>query len=416
MAKKKKEVREDSKGRQLKRGEYVRQSDGRLVYSYTDPLGRRKFIYANTLPELREKEKTLMKDQLDGLDVYARGLATLNTTFDRYIATKSNLRDTTRRGYIYTYDHFVRDTFGLKKIADIKYSDVLQFYLYLLEEEEIAMGTLDSVHCVIHPAFQLAVRDDILRKNPSDGVIAEVAKKAGKHRGTRHALTSKEQKTFMEYVANHPIFCHWWPIFATLLGTGMRIGECVGLRFEDVHIDKKYISVNHSAIYYPVKGEKTSTTRIHLPKTEAGIRTIPLLDTVKDAIYMAKEEQEELGIKSPVIDGMTGFVFLNRFGNLLNYQSVNMAIKRIVDTYNSEEEIAAAKENREPFFLPHFTCHNCRHTFATRLCERCTNLKVIQSVMGHKSIETTMDVYAEATEEKKQSEFELLAQELDNLF
>ena len=133
MAKKKKVIREDSKGRQLKKGEYVRQSDGRLVYSYTDPLGRRKFIYANTLPELRDKEKVLLKDQLDGLDVYARGLATLNTTFDRYIATKSNLRDTTRRGYVYTYDHYVRETFGLKKIADIKYSDVLQFYLHLLD-------------------------------------------------------------------------------------------------------------------------------------------------------------------------------------------------------------------------------------------------------------------------------------------
>ena len=196
----------------------------------------------------------------------------------------------------------------------------------------------------------------------------------------------------------------------------MRIGECVGLRFEDVHFDENYVSVNHSAIYYPVKGDKSSSTRIHLPKTEAGIRTIPLLDTVRDAIYMAKDEQEEMRIKSPVIDGMTGFVFLNRYGNLLNYQSVNMAIKRIIDSYNSEEELAAARENRDPFLLPHFTCHNCRHTFATRLCERCNNLKVIQSVMGHRDIQTTMNIYAEATEEKKQSEFELLSQELDNMF
>lgn len=66
--------------------------------------------------------------------------------------------------------------------------------------------------------------------------------------------------------------------------------------------------------------------------------------------------------------------------------------------------------------LPHFSCHHLRHTFATRLCEAESNLKVIQSVMGHRNIETTMDIYAEATEERKQESFEGLALKLDNLF
>ena len=193
--------RKDSKGRMLKRGEYVRTSDGRYVYSYTDPLGNRRFIYANDIVELREKEKTLMRDQLDGLDVYARGQATLNATFDRYISMKCNLRDSTKNGYLYTYDHFVRDGFGQKKIAEIKFSDVMQFYLHLINEEEIAVSTLDSVHCIIHPTFELAVRDDILRKNPSNGVMAEISKKTEKTKGIRHALTREQQKAFMDYVA-----------------------------------------------------------------------------------------------------------------------------------------------------------------------------------------------------------------------
>lgn len=66
--------------------------------------------------------------------------------------------------------------------------------------------------------------------------------------------------------------------------------------------------------------------------------------------------------------------------------------------------------------LPHFSCHHLRHTFATRLCEVESNLKVIQSVMGHRNIETTMDIYAEATDEKKQESFEGLALKLSNLF
>nr|MDN4743869.1 tyrosine-type recombinase/integrase [Lachnospiraceae bacterium C1.1] len=99
-----------------------------------------------------------------------------------------------------------------------------------------------------------------------------------------------------------------------------------------------------------------------------------------------------------------------------NPQTVNRTIKRIVETYNSEELLNAAKEKRDPELIPNFSCHVLRHTFATRLCEAESNLKVIQSVMGHRNIETTMDIYVEATEEKKQETFEGLASKLDNLF
>ena len=76
----------------------------------------------------------------------------------------------------------------------------------------------------------------------------------------------------------------------------------------------------------------------------------------------------------------------------------------------------AARENREPVMLPEFSCHHLRHTFATRLCEVESNLKVIQAIMGHKNIETTMDIYAEATERKKEETFETLAEKLEELF
>ena len=94
------------------------------------------------------------------------------------------------------------------KIAKIKFSEVLQFYYHLLNEEELSLGTLDSVHTLLHPTFQLAVRDEIIRNNPSNGVMKEVSKKAGKARGVRHALTI-EQRAFMDYIANHPVYYHW---------------------------------------------------------------------------------------------------------------------------------------------------------------------------------------------------------------
>lgn len=400
-------ARKDDRGRALRKGEVQRASDKRYMYTYTDPQGRRKFIYALDLTALREKEKQLIQDQLDGLDLYVSGKATINDTFDRYISTKHDLRETTRSNYLYIYDRFVRWTFGKKKIADVKFSDVLQFYLHLLDEEQLSIGTLDSVHTLLHPTFQLAVRDNIIRNNPSDGVMKEVSK--GRSRGIRHALTIEQQRAFMSYIANHPVYYHWWPLFTVLLGTGCRIGEVLGLRWEDLDFENRVISINHSLVYYPIGKSRTSVQRISRPKTDAGIRTVPMLDTVYDAFQMEWEEQEETGFNQSEIDGMTGFVFMGRFGAVPNPQSVNRAIKRIISSYNAEEAVQAKKERREPIILPDFSCHHLRHTFCTRLCEHETNLKVIQAVMGHRSIETTMDIYAEATDRKKQESFDKLS-------
>ena len=406
-------ARKDLRGRSLRKGEVQRQSDKRYMYTYRDPLGRRKYIYAMDLAELREKEAKLMKDQLDGLDLYVAGKASLNETFDRYMSAKYNLRESTRSAYEYTYDHYVRDTFGRKRIAEIKYSDVLQFYYYLLNQKEISLGTLDSIHCLLHPTFQLAVRDEIIRKNPTDGVMKEISRESGKNRGVRHALTVQQQRAFMEYIANHPIYFHWWPMFTILLGTGCRIGEALGLRWQDLDFENRVISINHSLVYYQTRDSKKCMLRVSLPKTEAGIRTIPMLDIVKDAFEMLHEEQEENGFNETEIDGMTGFIFCNRFGGVPNPQTVNHTIKRILNQYNADEVVRAKKERREPIILPDFSCHHLRHTFCKRVCEHETNLKVIQAIMGHKNIETTMDIYAEATEEKKQESFENLAANLD---
>ena len=403
------QARKDLRGRALRKGEVQRASDKRYMYTYTDPLGRRKFIYANDLATLREKEKQLMKDQLDGLDLYVAGKATINDVFDRYMSTKYDLRETTRSNYLYIWEHFVKDTFGKKRIADIKFSDLLQYYLFLLNDEESALGTLDSVHCLIHPTFQLAVRDEIIRHNPSDGVMKEVSKRAGKSRGVRHALTLEQQRAFMDYIANHPVYYHWWPLFTVLLGTGCRIGEGLGLRWQDLDFEKRTISINHSLVYYPEGSSRRSVLKVSKPKTEAGIRIIPMLDIVYDAFQMELEEQEETGYNQIEIDGMTGFIFTNRNGSAPNPQTVNRTIKRIISSYNADEVVRAKRQRREPVILPDFSCHHLRHTFCTRLCENETNLKVIQSIMGHRNIETTMDIYAEATEQKKQESIERLS-------
>ncbi len=409
------QARKDSKGRALRKGETQRKYDLMYIYTYTDPFThKRKYVYSKDLIELRKKEKELLKDQLDGLDVYAAGNSDLNFVFDRYISTKTELRSTTYSNYTYTYDHYVRETFGKKLIVDIKYSDVLHFYLYLLREKGIQVNTLDTVHSVLHPTFQMAVRDNIIRINPSDGVMAQVKKKQGKRHGVRHALTIEQQRAFMNYISENPAYCRWTPLFTVLLGTGCRIGEIIGLRWQDLDYENRMISINHSVTYYPRREDTYKCEfEVSLPKTEAGIRNVPMMDEVYNAFKEEAARQKEDGIFNKMeVNGMSGFIFANRFGSLHNPQAINRAIRRISENYNAEEILRAKREERPPVIIPHFSCHHLRHTFCTRFCENETNVKIIQAVMGHANIETTLDIYAEVTDMKKTEAFENLSRNL----
>lgn len=407
-------ARKDPKGRALRKGEIYRESDGRYAYGYVDPYGKRKFIYSKDLKKLREREEKLFKDQLDGLNVYVMGKASLNFVFDRYISTKSELRETTYTNYTYMYDRFVREGFGKRKIGEIKYSDVLYFYYDLLNDRGLQVNTLETIHTVLHPTFQLAVRDDIIRNNPSDGVMAEIKKKNTKKKNMRHALTIEQQRAFMNYIASSPVFVHWNPIFTVLLGTGCRIGEVVGLRWSDVDMEKRTIDINHSMTYYPRRTDTYKCEfKVSLPKTEAGIRILPMMQPVYEALQSEYERQKEDGFCTAVVDGMSGFIFSNRFGMIHNPAAINRAIRRILGAHNAEEIVKAKKEKREPIIIPHFSCHHLRHTFCSRFCENETNIKIIQEIMGHASIETTMDIYAEVNSDKKKESIEKLTKNLD---
>ncbi len=176
-------------------------------------------------------------------------------------------------------EHFIRDTFGKKKIKDVKYSDVLFFYTDLITNKGLQVNTLESINTVLRPTFELAVRDDIIRRNPVDGAYAEVKKRNGGARKSRRALTVEQQREFIDYVAKNPFFFHWYPFFVFLLGTGCRIGEAIGIRWDDVDMKKRTININHSLTYYTRSDNSFKCEfRVSEPKTEAGIRTIPMMD------------------------------------------------------------------------------------------------------------------------------------------
>ncbi len=124
---------------------------------------------------------------------------TLNQLVEKYLATKYDLKISTRLRYERTYEAYAMDNIGKRLINDIKYSDIRFFYYTLLRERNIKIGTVDSIHSVLHPAFQMAVRDDLIRNNPTDGVMAEVRKKHGNDAVVRHPLTIEQQRAFLSF-------------------------------------------------------------------------------------------------------------------------------------------------------------------------------------------------------------------------
>lgn len=408
-------LRKDSKGRVLRKGETIRSSNGMYQYAYTDKFGKRQFLYANDLAALRQKEEELLRDRFDGIDSHAAKNQSLNDIFDKYMATRKDLAARTYAGYMYQYNAYVRQTLGKRKIKDIKYSDVLYFYKGLMEEHNLSYGTIEHMQRELHPAFEMALRDCIIRSNPTHNVLGQLKKQTGAVRGVRKALTPEQQRAFFEFMDGHPVYDHWKPIFTFFIGTGVRVGELSGLTWKDIDFDNGFITIDHAVVYFAGKMNKTDK-RIYIstPKTEAGIRKIPMVKEVREALGEIKQYQLENSIYCKTsIDGYSDFVFLNRFGNVFLQQDLDRSLSRIIDAYNDDALHEAALKHKEALVLPHFTCHSLRHTFCARFCENETNLKVIQSVMGHIDIGTTMNIYAEVSEAKKKQSMEALATKLD---
>jgi integrase len=197
-----------------------------------------------------------------------------------------------------------------------------------------------------------------------------------------------------------------------MVGTGMRMGEVSGLRWCDIDMEKSEINVTHALVYYDHGKEKGCSYGINTPKTDAGNRIIPMLPMVKEAFIETKRMQEEAEISCNVsIDGYTDFIFVNRFGDVQHHSALNKALKRIIRDCN--DDILLKSNGREPsILLPPFSCHTLRHSFAIRLCEAGVNIKLVQAILGHVDISTTIEIYQNATKELQDHEIP----KIENMF
>ena len=404
--------RKDIYGKVLQRGEYQR-NDGRYMYSFTNDEHKRIYVYANTLEELRKKERAVLMQSWSGVEKLGEKV-TLNILYDRSMSLKTAIKPSTYASYRQMYDNHVREGFGKRDIEGIHYSDVLTFYNYLLNEKNLGIKSVQHIHAQLNSAFRLATRDGLIPRNPAEGCYGLIKRQGGLYERKIRALTLEEQREFLDFMYEHPVFGRYHSIFAVMLGTGLRVGELCGLRWEDIDLEKRLITIDHTLVHVkPIKGQTKEKVSISTPKTKCGARTVPMMlpviDALKEEYLIAKAKK----FKTVTIDGYKDFVFTQETGNVYSSIRLDYALKTIVEAHNKQEEAIAAVENRHPFYLPHISNHMLRHTFCSRLCERDVNIKVIQTLMGHASINITLDIYAEVSKEKQFEEIDKLAAEID---
>lgn len=215
--------RKDKSRAVLRTGESQR-ADGTYQFRWTDSNHKRFCVYAKTLDELRYKEEQIKKDKSDGIKTEAR-YTTVNEVYELWKELKRGLKNNTFENYKYMYETFVRHQIGSKTVSSLKKTDIKRFYNYLTDERQLKPSTIDSIHTVLHQILDMAVDDDYIRNNPSENVLRELKQAHCFKTEKRRALTRPEQELLLSYLKNTPAAQYWYPIFAVLVGTGLRVGD-----------------------------------------------------------------------------------------------------------------------------------------------------------------------------------------------
>ena len=403
--------RKDNKNRLLREGEYQRK-DGRYMYCCVDKNGEKITVYSWRLVEsdpyiagrkkdisLREKEKELQKKIINEIAI-GKSRMTLNNLIDRYLKTKKKLRKNTRSNYIGLYNKNVSNRLGNVEIKDIKKSDILQLYDEC--SKTLSNGTIHNIHnTILYPAFELAVEDDYIRKNPCTGCLKEYPYEI---LGIREALSIEEQYTFLKFLKYDKVYSKYFYVASLILATAIRCGEACGITWNDIDLDRQVIDINHQLRYHEVEGKYKF--EICPPKTEAGIRKIPIYDMTYELLQEIKREVKTNNIS---LDGYSNFIFSNsKNDNAIIPRQLSDSLEGACKKYNKKETRLAQIQNREPQLLPIITSHILRHTACTRMAEAGVDLKVLQEIMGHKHIKTTMEIYNHVNSQRMNKEAQKL--------
>ncbi len=389
------EKRRDTRGRVLRNGE-IQMADGRYRYKYTDTYGQSRYVYSWRLdkndrmpagkkrePSLREKEKQIAADLFDQI-VPEGGRLTVAALVEKYVSLKTGVRPTTEAGYRTVLNLLRREEFGHRRIDKVRISDA-KAWLIQLQKNGRGFSTIRTIRGILRPAFQMAVDDDLIRKNPFGFELATVVYNDSV---TREALTRDQERKFLKFVQEDRHFKRYYDGIYILFHTGLRISEFTGLTKMDIDFKNMKINVDHQLQRYVGVGYKVVE-----PKTESGIRQIPMTPEVAECFRRIIKSRAKPK-KEPVIDGYAGFLFLDKDGHPMVAMHWEKYFQHICEKYNKIYKVQ----------MPKVTPHVCRHTYCSRMAAARMNPKTLQYLMGHSDISVTLNTYThlgfeEASEE-----------------
>lgn len=375
--------RRDSKHRVLRRGESIR-ADGKYQFKY-HVNGIPHFVYSwrleptDKLPagkkpclSLRELEKQIGYD-LDSLSDPTGKNMTVEELVERYLSTKTGVKPNTLANYKFVKNLMKKEPFNGKKISQVKTSDA-KLFLIKLQQDGRRYSTIKTVRGVLRPAFQMAVDDDVLRKNPFGFELATVVVNDSV---TREAITRKQMRQFLKFVHDDNVYCKYYEVVYILFHTGMRISEFCGLTLKDLDMKKRIINIDHQL-------QRTSDMRlvIESTKTNAGTRKLPMSEDVFRC-FQAIIEDREAPRYERVVDGYTGFLFTDKEGLPLVAMHWEHRFNHMVKRYNDIYRVQ----------IPNITPHVCRHTYCSNMAKSGMNPKTLQYLMGHSDIGVTLNTY-----------------------
>ena len=204
----------------------------------------------------------------------------------------------------------------------------------------------------------------------------------------------------MDGLRSNKEFAGFEPVVTILLGTGMRVGECLGLRWYDVDMENRKIYVKHSLTYAKFKGDECAKRHITKTKTSKSVRMIPMTEMVYNSFLKQYEYQCITGFYQGSIDGYTDFIFLNERGDVLLPAAINSFLERARKVINQEQMEIARREGTQPVEIPHFHNHILRHTFCTRCAEAEVPIDVLMRLTGHTRMSTLVEYYIDVSDDR----------------
>ena len=387
--------RRDNKNRILRNGESQRK-DGRYAFKYVDANGQVQFVYSWKLEKtdktptgkrddisLREKEKMIQRDLYDGI-VPNGGEMTVLQLVEKYVLQKTGVRHNTEAGYKTVINIIKKDSFGKQRIDRVKISDA-RAWLIKLQKDGRSYSSIHSIRGVVRPAFQMAVDDDLLRKNPFEFQLATVIVNDSV---TREAITRKQERVFLEFVKNDKHFSKYYEGIYILFKTGLRISEFVGLTTQDIDLKKRTIDVNHQ-----LQRTRTMEYVIEDTKTNAGTRVLPMTDDVYECFKSILENRPKTKVE-PMIGGRMGFLYLDKNDRPMVAMHWEKYFQHICQKYNNLYRVQ----------MPKVTPHVCRHTYCSNMAKSGMNPKTLQYLMGHSDIGVTLNTYTHLAFEDAENE------------